>query len=541
MKTESENRAEFDNFKKLLLDMTLEQSQDILLKMTVRHLAALENIALARIWIKKPGDICSVCTKKQECLDRSQCFHLVASAGSSLDKARGDWSRIDGEFKRFPLGVGKIGEIGAGKFYEIVHFDDDWDKFVYPGWARREKIKGYAGQPLLFKGEALGVLAVFSRTIFRRQETFWMRMISNHLASVIANNRAFDEIESLKQKIEAENIYLRKELDEARSFGNIIGQGAAFQNLMRQIELVAPTDASTLIMGESGTGKELVARKIHALSRRRKQPMVRVNCASISKSLYESEFFGHAKGAFTGALKERPGRFEAADGGTLLLDEIGEIPAELQSKLLRVLQEGEYQRVGEETTRRVDVRIIATTNRDLAAEVEKNNFRQDLYYRLNVFPIEVLPLYRRKEDIELLAKHFLKEMAEKMNCEPPLLTETNLLELQQYEWPGNIRELRNIIERAIIISQCGPMSFELSDDNLHECSWTRTGAVLKDSIDPEIISDADMKKREKKNIIAALRKTDWKIYGNGGAAELLCMKPTTLATRIKRMGITRPG
>src|SRR5213596_1076041 len=263
-----------------------------------------------------------------------------------------------------------------------------------------------------------------------------------------------------KQKnLEFENEFLQ---DEFRaSFGNIIGHGPALQKVLAQIATVAPTEANVIILGGSGTGKELVARAIHDLSARKDRPLVRVNCASIPKELFESEFFGHVRGAFTGAIKDRVGRFELADNGTLFLDEIGEIPLDLQSKLLRVLQEGQFERVGEDRTRTVDVRIIAATNRDLEAEVKAGRFRQDLYYRLSVFPIELPPLRERVEDILVLAQHFVAQSARKLGATVPRLTHANVKELQSYDWPGNVRELQNVIERAVIRSRNGRLDLGL--------------------------------------------------------------------------------
>ena len=252
----------------------------------------------------------------------------------------------------------------------------------------------------------------------------------------------FEEISQLKEQLELERDYLREEVLEAHDFGDVVGDSASFKNVLRQIELVAPTDASVLILGESGTGKELVAREIHRHSQRSDKPLVRVNCASIPAELYESEFFGHVKGAFTSAVSDRAGRFELADGGTLFLDEVGEIPLALQSKLLRVLQEGEFERVGDEQTQHVDVRIVAATNQDLKNQIEANQFREDLYYRLNVFPIEVSPLRQRTEDIAALAAHFVEMSARKLNRPRPRLTQANILTLERYDWPGNIRELQ---------------------------------------------------------------------------------------------------
>jgi len=256
-----------------------------------------------------------------------------------------------------------------------------------PEWAMAEKIHGFDAQPIRYKDEVLGVLGLFTRIPIPEQGPAWLRIFADYIAVALVNARAFEENDRLRARLELETAYLREEVREAKALGEIIGESASLKQLQRQIDVVAPTDATVLILGESGTVKELVAREIHQRSGRNQQPLIRVNCASVPRELYESEFFGHAKGAFTGAIKDRAGRFEAADGGTLLLDEVGEIPPELQSKLLRVLQEKQYERVGEETTRTINVRILAASNRDLMAEVGAGRFRQDLYYRLNVFAI----------------------------------------------------------------------------------------------------------------------------------------------------------
>jgi DNA-binding NtrC family response regulator len=326
----------------------------------------------------------------------------------------------------------------------------------------------------------------------------------------------------------------------AVAFGEIIGQSRAWRQITKQTEMVAPTDATVLVLGETGTGKELIARELHRRSRRKDKPLVRVNCACIPKELYESEFFGHARGAFTSAVKDRVGRFEAAAGGTLFLDEIGEIPLELQSKLLRVLQEKCYERVGEERTRRADVRIVAATNRDLKKEVAAGRFREDLYYRLNVFPIKVLPLRDRKDDIPLLASYFIETSVKELGCPRPRLTTAGIETLQAYDWPGNIRELRNVIERAAIFAQGGALDFDLPVSG-SSGGVTFSGLEHGDEAEAAFLTDAEIRRRERENLFVVLQKTDWKIKGVDGAAELLGLKPTTLISRIEKMGLQRPA
>ncbi len=345
------------------------------------------------------------------------------------------------------------------------------------------------------------------------------------------------EVEKLKNELESKNEYLQGEVTELQAFGDIVGTSPALQTILRQIEMVAPTDASSLITGESGTGKELIAHEIHNRSARSNYAMVRVNCASIPRELYESEFFGHVKGAFTGAVRDRIGRFELANRGTLFLDEVGEIPLDLQSKLLRVLQEGTFERVGDEKTRNVDVRIIAASNRDLKGEVERGNFREDLYYRLNVFPIDVPPLRKRKEDIPLLAAYLLASLTKKNNKQDLRLTRAHVLQLTNYDWPGNVRELQNMMERSVIISQNGKLSFDLPKNRLDN-SWN-LDAGEGENESPEILTFAEIRKLDQDNIVKVLKKTSGKVFGEDGAAQILGTPPTTLLSRMKKLNIKK--
>ena len=521
----------------LLLEVGEQRSLDGVLTTVVRRLAEQEPVALARIWLIDRGDICESCPMQGECPNRSRCLHLVASAGRSRTSKWQRWTELDGEFRRFPLGVRKVGRIGAtGTCVSISDVDEGDEWIARPEWAEAEGIRGFAGQPLVFKGEILGVLALFTRSPLTQGCLDWLRMVADLAAGFIANTRAFEEIERLRAQLELENEYLHEELSDARAFGDIIGHSAALRTILQQIALVAPTDANVLILGESGTGKELVAQEIHRRSERHGRSLVRVNCASVPRELYESEFFGHVKGAFTGAVRDRAGRFELAHGGTLFLDEVGEIPIELQSKLLRVLQEGTYERVGGDETKDVDVRIIAATNRDLKADAEAGRFRQDLFYRLNVFPIEVPPLRKRREDIPLLANEFLRRAARRFNRPASELSQGNVLTLQAYDWPGNVRELMNVIERAVITSRGSMLRFDLLRANAGRARKTSESTDMTNAV----VSDTEMKRRERDNIVAALDRVDWRVHGPGGAAELLGMRPTTLASRIKRMGLSRP-
>jgi transcriptional regulator with GAF, ATPase, and Fis domain len=326
------------------------------------------------------------------------------------------------------------------------------------------------------------------------------------------------------------------ELRDQPRFSEIVGESAPLRQVLQEIELVAPSDATVLILGETGTGKELIAQAVHQRSRRRDKPLVRVNCTSIPKELFESEFFGHAKGAFTGAIRDRAGRFEVAAGGTLFLDEVGEIPLELQSKLLRVLQEKTYERVGDEKTRRTDVRIVAATNRDLKDEVAAGRFREDLYYRLNVFPLKIAPLRERKGDIPLLAAFFVNLVVKELGSPKPRLTRAGIETLQNYDWPGNIRELRNVIERAVIFARGGALEFDLPGNGSDPTSFERMDVNQPER---EYLTEPEIRRRERENLFTVLQKTSWKVKGTDGAAELLGLKPSTLISRIAKMGLKR--
>ncbi len=328
-----------------------------------------------------------------------------------------------------------------------------------------------------------------------------------------------------RNRLVQEKDLLQEEI-RARSSSIIIGQSPAMLTIMEQVRMVAPTDSTVLITGESGTGKEVIARAIHEKSRRREHPMVRVNCAAIPDELFESEFFGHVKGAFTGAVKDRTGRFELAHNGTLFMDEIGDIPPALQSKLLRVLQEQTLERVGETRTRRINVRVVAATNRDLREQIRTGTFREDLFYRLSVFPIRIPPLRERREDILPLAQFHLEQACRQFSTQIPELTPDHIRQLESYSWPGNVRELQNVIQRAVITTQDGIFKLHL-DDPSPESSGIP---------DPGTMTLTNLKDLEKQIIQQALAQSGGRIYGPNGAAAILDIKPTTLASRMKKMG-----
>jgi transcriptional regulator with GAF, ATPase, and Fis domain len=506
----------------LLLEIARERSLENLLEKIVRAAAALPATTRYEIWLIEKGDC---------------CLHLAAAANNPLEGIGGVKTRLADSSVRIPLGEGVIGKTAVTGQQTVLR-----DLYKEPGefsrldWLTRELVRGFAATAISFKGEIMGVITTFARVNLPEEARAWTQIMADHVGAAIANARAFEEIERLKAQLEMENAYLQEEVVEARAFGSLVGQCASLRHIVSQIDLVAPTEASVLILGDTGTGKELVAREIHHRSRRKGKPLIRVNCASIPKDLYESEFFGHARGAFTGAIKDRAGRFEMAEGGTIFLDEIGEIPLDLQSKLLRVLQEKCYERVGEDRTRLADVRIVGATNRDLKQDVAAGCFREDLYYRLNVFPIQVPSLKERADDIPLLARHFMELSVKELRCSKPRLTRAGVAKLQSYDWPGNIRELRNVIERAVIISRGGALDFDLPVRNSPPPLATREAT----SSEPEILTEPELQRRERENLLAALHQTNWKIRGADGASELLGVKPTTLVTRMKKWGLQRP-
>ena len=377
-------------------------------------------------------------------------------------------------------------------------------------------------------GEAFPAEATLSRFDMGR-EPFYTLILRN----VNARLKAQQKIRSLT--VEAE--YLREEIKELQSFDEIVGQSKPLTRVLRDIEEVAGTDANVLILGETGTGKELIARAIHRNSRRREKPLIKVNCAAMPGTLIESELFGHEQGAFTGATKKREGRFALADGGTIFLDEIGELPVELQVKLLRVLQEGEFEPVGSSRTQKVDARVIAATNRDLKQATREGKFREDLYYRLNVFPIELPPLRERGDDIGLLAENFVRRFAQRMGRAIESLSEDCVRRLKSYGWPGNVRELQNVIERAVITSRDGRLNLDRALPESGKISTTEY--VSPEDAAKRVRTAKELDELERSNLIAALEATGWRVAGDGGAAQLLGMKPTTLSSRMKALGIER--
>ena len=388
-----------DVLERITLQMASSLDLQVVLATITQGLVEELDAAFASIWLLGSGDLCAGCYKAADCTNRDRCLHLEASAGL--------YTNLNGEYRRIPLGALKIGKIaqGFGSIYTNDVLGDD--RLPNKQWMKDNALRSFAGHPLKFRGELLGVLAMFGRRPLSEEEFERLAVFANEAAIAIKNAQLFREVEQLKNRLQAENIYLQEEIKHQHNFEEIIGESQSIKAVLRHIEQVAPTDSTVLIHGDTGTGKELIARAIHNLSSRKDRPLVRVNCGAIPANLVESELFGHEKGSFTGALQRRIGRFELANGGTIFLDEVGELPLDAQVKLLRVLQEREFERVGSSSSTKVDVRVIAATNRDLHAAVKAGSFRADLLYRLNVFPINVPPLSARASDIPLLVNHFI--------------------------------------------------------------------------------------------------------------------------------------
>jgi PAS domain S-box-containing protein len=381
----------------------------------------------------------------------------------------------------------------------------------------------YTSTPIRVNGKLDGAVVVF-------------KDISERRRIECQREEAYAEIKQLKEQLEQERDYLRDEMDVTVHFGEIVGQSLALSRTLAKVEAVADTSANVLVLGESGVGKEMIARAIHSNSSRADKALIKVNCASIPKELFESEFFGHVRGAFTGAHKDRVGRLQLANGGTLFLDEVGEIPVSLQGKLLRALQEQEFERVGDDTTTTVDVRVVAATNKNLEEEVAAGRFREDLYYRLSVFPIELPPLRDRVEDISLLAEHFLAAICCEFGRDPIRLSKNDIAALKRHPWPGNIRELKNVMERAVILTKGSRLRLDLA---LSTAVDAEVQIGTPDSEPSQYLTEIEFRAREKQNLVAVLNAANWRVWGPDGAAAMLGISPSTLAYRMNAFGIEK--
>ncbi|HMJ63011.1 MAG TPA: sigma 54-interacting transcriptional regulator [Bryobacteraceae bacterium] len=397
-----------------------------------------------------------------------------------------------------------------------------------------EGLKSAVCLPLISHGRPLGTIVVASlkEDQFPEKDAALLRPVANQIAIAVENSLAFRQVVERANKLSEEKLYLQDEIRTEYNFEEIIGESPALKHILQQLETVAPTDSTILIRGETGTGKELIARAIHHLSGRRERTLVKVNCAAIPTGLLESELFGHEKGAFTGAIAQRVGRFELAHRGTLFLDEVGDIPLELQPKLLRVLQEQEFERLGSTRTTRVDVRLVAATNADLTQKVADNQFRADLYYRLNVFPLTIPPLRERREDIPLLVRYFAQKYARRMKRPIETIPVKAMTALTEYHWPGNVREMENFIERAVILSRGSELQIPVAELKPRNGIGTPQLAATN--------GFETLEYAEREHIVRTLGETKWVIGGPTGAASRLGMKRTTLQSRMRKLGIMRP-
>jgi formate hydrogenlyase transcriptional activator len=403
--------------------------------------------------------------------------------------------------------------------------------------------------PLTTHTRTFGTINFASRDpqAFSTPDVELLRQVAAQVAIALENALAFKEIDALKDKLAVEKLYLEEEIRSEFNFEEIIGDSPLLRRTLAQVELAAPAGTTVLILGETGTGKELIARAIHNLSPRRERTFVKVNCAAIPSGLLESELFGHERGAFTGALAQKIGRFEFADRGTLFLDEVGDLPLELQPKLLRVLQEQEFERLGGNRTQHVDVRVVAATNTDLAQLVAEKKFRSDLYYRLNVFPIQIPALRERPEDVPLLVRYFVQKFSRRQNKTVEYVPADVMDALIHYPWPGNVRELENMIERAVLLSPGRELRVPIAE--LKALSPSNSASSTGDSVLPSALLQGvsvppsnivSLEEAERQHILRALRQTEWRIAGPRGAASLLGMKRTTLQARMRKLNIKRP-
>jgi transcriptional regulator with GAF, ATPase, and Fis domain len=525
----------------LALSVAAARSPDEVLKQVVQGLGMTEGVALARVWLLRREP------------DEEPVLELEASIGSSTASPDVRWNRTDGAHQKVPLSYGKVGFI-ASRNEPLLLQRGTHDWLMQPDWARAEGIESFAGQPLTFRGEVLGVVAVFSRRRLEKHDLEWLRVFADHAAVAVANTRAYAQLARLEEHAKRERDYLRAAMRDVLQQGEIIAESPVMQEVLAQARAVALSSSSVLILGESGVGKELIAAAVHDLSPRRDGPLVKVNCASVPRELFESEFFGHVKGAFSGALRDRQGRFALADGGTLFLDEVGEIPPPLQGKLLRVLQEGTFEPVGDDRTRRVNVRLIAATNRPLEAEIEAGNFRRDLYYRLSVLPIHVPPLRQRREDILPMARRFLHATAQRLNLPARPLSPEYERTLLAYDFPGNVRELQNIIERDLLLRRdtrrekpgaigapltaFAPLESPPSERRPEAAPGSSHGPRSAD--EPPVLTLAELRELEHRNFVKAMEVSSFQIAGPRGAARLLGMSPSTLSYHLKRLGIEKP-
>lgn len=504
-------------WERIALKMTASLNLEEVLTVITQGLIDELGAAFARIWLMGPGDLCENCFKADLCSNRSGCLHLRASSGLSTN--------LNGEYRRIPIGVLKVGQIARNGRAVCTNDALNDDRIENKLWLRENGLCSFAGYPLIFKDELQGVLGMFSRRIILEDEFDRLGALALQAAIAVKNATLHEEVQRMRARLNAENLYLQQEIESDHDWSEIVGRSQGMKRVFELVRQVAPTNACVLIQGETGTGKELIARAVHRLSDRRDRAFVKLNCAAIPSGLLESELFGHERGAFTGAIAQKVGRFELAHQGTIFLDEVGDIPLELQAKLLRVLQEQEFERLGGTRTIHIDTRLVVATNRNLEQMVTDLEFRSDLYYRLKVFPIMLPPLRERPEDIEMLVPYFARRYAQRMKKPLAKIPSDTIAAMCRHSWPGNVRELENFIERCVILSPGEDLEAPLAELDL-----TTGGA-------PSLTTLEDA---EREHIRQALQACRWVLGGPGGAAAKLGMKRTSLQYKMQKLGIIRP-
>jgi formate hydrogenlyase transcriptional activator len=510
--------------RQITAQMTVSRDVGEVLTAITSALVTTAEVALARIWLYESAAHCVTCLRRgagAEPTPGDFSLHLAASAGLS--------TCLDGGHHRMEVGTLKIGEIAQTR--RALWTDDvaSDPRIENKSWVRDERLQSFAGYPLVFRNELVGVLGVFSRLRFTTEAFQLLEVFASQASTAIKTARLFSDVDRVTGRLAIENDYLQGEIRTQRGFDEIVGESPAIQGVLQEVREVGPTDSTVLLLGETGTGKERIADALHALSSRRQRPMIRLSCGAIPAHLIESELFGHERGAFTGAQARRIGRFELADKSTLFLDEVGELRPDAQVALLRVLQEQEFERVGGAEAIHVDVRVVAATNRDLAQAVASGRFRQDLFYRLNVFPIRVPPLRERQEDIPLLVTHFLRHFARKLAKPLRAVSDVSMERLRGYSWPGNVRELQNVLERACVLARSPVVDI----GDILERAASAGPAKFEQGI--LTLQDA-----ERAAIRRALEATRWRIGGPRGAAVRLAVNPSTLRSRMTQLGIQKP-
>ena len=528
-------RPHQDMLARITREITATEDLQAVLSSVATALATQPDMIFARVWLFLSDDRCDWCRAHGRPANALVApgvpgLHLCASAGAV--------TALDRPHHLVPLEASSAPAIAAFTRRPIRTADILADASFGTAPAQMEMLRplgaaGAASYPLLFRGDLLGSMGMVARRPLDDEEFQLMGIFADQAAMAIKSAHLFRELQRYRDRLEVENAYLREQIHEERGWEGIIGDSPALRTTLRRVQQVAPVETTVLLTGETGTGKELIARAIHEGSPRKGRPLIKVNCGAIPQGVVESELFGHEKGAFTGALQRRIGRFELAHASSLFMDEVGELPLDTQVKLLRVLQEQEFERVGSTRPMKVDVRVVAATNRDLEVEVSEGRFRPDLFYRLNVFPIRVPPLRERPSDIPLLVQHFLAQFQRKLAKPLRRMSADSLARLQAYPWPGNIRELQNVIERACVLADGPVVEIDGALLSVDRSSTARedAGAGLADG--PIV----HLSENEASHIRRALAVTKGKVHGPGGAADLLGINPNTLRSRMRKLGI----